>query len=389
MDDSIRLRLFQRTLTGSAAKWYIELPRASFYDFNSLAMSFLTHFQLPIRYETGTELLTSLRQTTSIHISDHIHEWRRRRRLIKAVIPDQLLAEWFTKSLLPQIARDVAMGGVVTEEEAIARAQYLDLVYSQFGTLYELIPNATRPSNDPSKPSNSSHADGVIGSVKTQSKTQSTGTIQRPTSTAAPSSTTPSSTPPTQTQVSDVNVVQSTSSQQPGGKKKARNKTKKNNNNEPPKTQTQTPAVGKRPQQKPKFPCLICGDDHYTRDCPHRDEVAKIFKGNSQPAVLTQPFPQQQSLVAQTPTPGGSSNQPHDETSTSAHIYMFNGVNLATRSTTYDTPSKLDKSKTANDSSPDPSPPAGNPPSVNPPSGPLQIEKPSFDSILRPPKSTI
>jgi hypothetical protein len=48
MDDSIRLRLFQRTLTGSATKWYIELQRASFYDFNSLAMSFLTHFQLPI-----------------------------------------------------------------------------------------------------------------------------------------------------------------------------------------------------------------------------------------------------------------------------------------------------------------------------------------------------
>jgi hypothetical protein len=355
MDDSIRLRLFQRTLTGSAAKWYIELPRASFYDFNSLAMSFLTHFQLPIRYETGTELLTSLRQTTSIHISDHIHEWRRRRRLIKAVIPDQLLAEWFTKSLLPQIARDVAMGGVVTEEEAIARAQYLDLVYSQSGTLYELIPNATRATNDPSKPSTASHADGVIGSVKTQSTTQSTGTTQRPASTAAPSSTAPSSTPP-QTQVSDVNVVQSTPSQQPGGKKKARNKTKKNNNNEQPKTQPQTPAAGKQPQRKPKFPCLICGDDHYTRDCPHRDEVAKLFKGNSQPAVLTQPFPQQQSLVAQTPTPGGSSNQPHDEASTSAHIYMFNGVNLTTRSATYDTPVKPDKSKTANGSSPDPLP---------------------------------
>jgi hypothetical protein len=76
MDDSVRLRLFQRTLTGSAAKWYIELPRASFHDFNSLAMSFLTHFQLPILYEIGTELLTSLRQTNSVHISDHIHEWR-------------------------------------------------------------------------------------------------------------------------------------------------------------------------------------------------------------------------------------------------------------------------------------------------------------------------
>jgi hypothetical protein len=186
-------------------------------------MSFLTHFQLPIRYETGTELLTSLCQTTSVHISDHIHEWRRRRRLIKAVIPDQLLVEWFTKSLLPQIARDVSMGGVVTEEEAIARAQYLDLVYSQSSTLYELIPNATRATNDPSKPSSTSHADGVIGSVKTQSTSQSAGTTQRPASTVVPSLTAPSSTSP-QTQVSKVNAVQSTPSKQPGSKKKERNK---------------------------------------------------------------------------------------------------------------------------------------------------------------------
>ena len=76
MDDSIRLHLFQRTLIGSATKWYIELPCASFHDFNSLAMSFLMHFQLHIRYEKGTELLTSLCQTESEHISDHIHEWR-------------------------------------------------------------------------------------------------------------------------------------------------------------------------------------------------------------------------------------------------------------------------------------------------------------------------
>jgi hypothetical protein len=94
-----------------------------------------------------------------------------------------------------------------------------------------------------------------------------------------------------------------------------------------------------------KFPCLICGDDHYTRDCPHRDEVAKLFKGNSQPAVLTQPFPQQQSMVAQTPTPGGSSSQSHDEASTSAHIYMFNGIDLTTHTMTYDTPVKPDKTE--------------------------------------------
>jgi hypothetical protein len=117
--------------------------------------------------------------------------------------------------------------------------------------------------------------------------------------------------------------------------------------------------------------------------------VANIFKGNSQPVVLTHPFPQQQSLVSQTPTAGGSSNPPHDEASTSAHIYMFNRVNLTTRSATYDTPVKPNKPNTTNGSTLEPLPSSVNPPSVSPPSGPLQIEKPSFDSILRPPKNTI
>ena len=105
-------------------------------------MGILTHFQPPIRYEMGIELLTLLRQSIATHISNHIHEWICQRRLIKATILDQLLAYWFTKSLLPPIARDVAMGGVVTEEQAINRSQYLDLVYSQSDTLYDLIRQA-------------------------------------------------------------------------------------------------------------------------------------------------------------------------------------------------------------------------------------------------------
>jgi hypothetical protein len=76
MDYSIHFHLFQRTLMGSSTKWYIELPHGSFQDFKSLVMSFLTHFQLPIRYKTGTKLLTSLCHTNYVHISDHIHEWR-------------------------------------------------------------------------------------------------------------------------------------------------------------------------------------------------------------------------------------------------------------------------------------------------------------------------
>ena len=60
MDDSVRLQIFQQTLISAAMKWYIELPQHSFVDFVSLETMFLTHFQLPICYEIGTDLLTSL-----------------------------------------------------------------------------------------------------------------------------------------------------------------------------------------------------------------------------------------------------------------------------------------------------------------------------------------
>ena len=165
MDDLVCLRLFQWTLTGTAVKWYIELLQYLFVDFGSLETIFLTHFQLPIRYEMGTDLLTSLWQNTSTHIFDHIHEWRKQRRLIKAPISDLLLADWFTKSLLPLIAQDVAMGGAVTEEQAISQAQYLDLVYSQSGTLYDLIPQAPCPSTDLAKPPTTVFVDGIVGSI--------------------------------------------------------------------------------------------------------------------------------------------------------------------------------------------------------------------------------
>jgi hypothetical protein len=64
---------------------------------------------------------------------------------------------------------------------------------------------------------------------------------------------------------------------------------------------------------------------------------------------------------------------------------------LTTHSKTYDTPGNPDKVKDTNgtDTLPDPSSSSVSLPSVNPPSGPLQIEKPTFESILRPPKSTI
>jgi hypothetical protein len=63
---------------------------------------------------------------------------------------------------------------------------------------------------------------------------------------------------------------------------------------------------------------------------------------------------------------------------------MFNGIDLTTHTTTYDTPAKPEKEKVTNGTTSNPPPP-----SVNPQSGSLKIEKPTFNSILCPPKSTI
>jgi hypothetical protein len=82
-DDSIRLRLFQRTFIGVAGKWYIRLPRGEYGTFNQLVMVFLNHFEFPIHYDVGLELLSTLRQDIATHILDHIQEWCRWKKLIK------------------------------------------------------------------------------------------------------------------------------------------------------------------------------------------------------------------------------------------------------------------------------------------------------------------
>ena len=282
-DDLIRLRLFQRTLTGPVAKWYIELPRASFDNFSTLATTFLTHFQLPIRYETGTELLTNFKQMTATHISDHIHEWRRHRRMVKTYVPDQLLAEWFIKSLLPSIIEDVAMGGVITEEQVIARAQYLDLIYTQSDTLYDKIPNAPRLEFSvppPPKSNKDSHAgDGVIGTTSMK-LTKATSKKARKIYDQNANE---------ELLASEINAVSTNKGKplkQPGGKKKKKGRKKKQYESSPEK-----PSTNPYGQRKPPAGCQICYEDHRMRDCPHKAEVKKLFKSSKTSAILTNPFP--------------------------------------------------------------------------------------------------
>jgi hypothetical protein len=110
--DFIQLRLFHHTLIGSAMKWYIELDRSIYSTFGKLAMVFLNHFQLPMRYDVGMELLANFEKTKADHISDHIREWRRQKSLIKVPVPPEFLLEWFLKSLVTQLSKYVAMSGV-------------------------------------------------------------------------------------------------------------------------------------------------------------------------------------------------------------------------------------------------------------------------------------
>ena len=98
-------------------KWYIELPRGAFALFDDLAMNFINHFQIPVRYDIGTELLLTFWQDKATHISDHIQEWCRRKRLIKANIPPNFLLEWLLKYLFPFIVKDVSTSRVMNEEK--------------------------------------------------------------------------------------------------------------------------------------------------------------------------------------------------------------------------------------------------------------------------------
>jgi hypothetical protein len=108
-------------------------------------------------------------------------------------------------------------------------AQHLDLIYSQLGTLYDIIPNSPRSLKDPRKPNPGPHVDGVVGFVSHASINQLVDQMGQMSIKSHPSASgTSAQTVVVPTQTSEVNLVQSMqpkNPQQPGGKKK-RNKKK-------------------------------------------------------------------------------------------------------------------------------------------------------------------
>lgn len=276
---------------------------------------------------------------------------------MKVFIPDQILAEWFVKSLLPKITEDVAKAGVVTEEKVIAEAQYLDLVYTQSGTLHEKIPDLPKSNQIDAAPSGSHAADGMIGMVNTKSKKKSSNNSS-PIITL-PDSPTGESSPEITT---DIHAIDSsTTKSRKGGKKKGKKKDKKDKAPKEKKEKSES----NDEKRKPRYPCLICEEDHFTRDCPHRVEVVKIVKGSPTPAILKDPFPKQESKMI-----GSSSNASEEP------ILMMSHVRIVTRSQDYGSKSPIDGSKEAESS-------RSNPSTSTPGSDPIQIEKRNPDLVIK------
>jgi hypothetical protein len=131
-----------------------------------LAKAFLTFFQLPIRHDNGLELLSNFKQTLATHIADHIHEWRRRRSLCKAETTKQQCLDWFLRSLVSLLGKDVYSTFPQSEEEAISKSQQYDLIYAQSGYLYTVLPDLPKPVPfGQDKPGMSHSIDELIGAT--------------------------------------------------------------------------------------------------------------------------------------------------------------------------------------------------------------------------------
>ena len=132
--------------------------------------------------------------------------------------------------------------------------------------LHKKIPDLPKQNQITAAPSGSHAADGMIGTVNTKSKKKSSKNsspiITLPDSLIGYSSTELSA---------DIHVVESsTAKSKTGGKKKGKkkNKTDKNSKEKPEKAESTNEKC------KPRYLCLICDEEHFTRDCPHCAEVA-------------------------------------------------------------------------------------------------------------------
>jgi hypothetical protein len=102
------------------------------------------------------------------------------------------------------------------------RAQKFELIYSQSGLLYNILPDAPRSIMDKTRQRAGPHADAIVGSAQTKPAEQLTKQLQQLfIQHSAASQTTALAAPPTQTsEVHSVQLTNPKATQQPEEKKK-------------------------------------------------------------------------------------------------------------------------------------------------------------------------
>ena len=127
------------------------------------------------------------------------------------------------------------------------------MIYIQSGTHYEKIPNAQRYNFTVPPQLKDSHArDGLRGTTSTHHTTASD---------PAPAS-----------EINAMSFDKGKSDKKPKSKKKGESKKKQTSN---PQEIPFDQSFGAR---KPRYPCIICNEEHFVRDFPHHTKVSKIIK---------------------------------------------------------------------------------------------------------------
>jgi hypothetical protein len=107
---------------------------------------------------------------------------------------------------VPCVSKDIAIYEVFSEEEAIMRAQQLELIYSQSDMMYEILPDAPQLNLDKTKHNSWPCIDGIVGSTHSKPTDQLTNQLQQLSIQQTVASQTPSSASPA-TQMLDVHNV--------------------------------------------------------------------------------------------------------------------------------------------------------------------------------------
>jgi hypothetical protein len=266
--------------------------------------------------------------------------------LIKTPIPFTFILEWFLKFLNAPISKDVVTSRFTTEQEAIFKAQHLDLIYAQYGMLYHLLPDALWSTYNP-RQNPGPHADGIVVSanvISTDSMTSHLKELSLKKFVGGPTSSL-SSNP---TQSTDVLSMQSPTN--PNGnqklgrnKKKGRNNCKGGKNGNKPKDNENNEKMnnnareGKRERRKVKFPYNLFIDDHLTHLYPKLEKVARLL--SLSPVVLANTFPHNQHMASSSLNTGnvthGSQNPLLQDGDRLCINMVDEKINVATRSRDY------------------------------------------------------